>query len=843
MTATDTLAPNIDCCTVASKNFLPQLRAMVRSYRAHHPGGRIFVLLVDDADGIPITADALCLSVRITDLPIESLSQMRMRYGVADLCAAVRPTLIKYLFERHNAEHIVYLDPDLFFTGPMVDLPLLFKKHEILLTPQITAPFPNGQVAPSEFSVLSSGSFNSGFVGLTKGMNASAFLDWWETRLKKYCFRRPQEQMFGDQRWLDLVPMMFEGVHIIRDPSYNIASWNLHERPLDCRDGRFFVRGTPAAFFHMSGFRPGSPPTFCGYAHLFPLAESDALKKLSRIYQEALVDGGYDEKLHLEYDFDRFDNGVCICPVIRRIYDSLGESAKRFGDPLQTDNPDSFFVWLTQPLASGPNGSTLTNLHASLFMLIPEAHLRFPTLTRTHFADFGRWLLREERLHKTFDLDPVFLAPLLPLQEPVRRTTLRDRTNALLWKRHTCAPYQFLCKSLKTLIGRRIYYSLKPLPLDVLLSIRPAINTENTRGITVVGCLQAESGIGEGLRGHILALQTVGVPVRGINIRSAPGRQEERLPEIPLSTAVGNGAALFVGSPDELPMIQRSVERDHGGRRIAHIAWELSFFPERYLPLLRSLDEIWAPSRFAADSIGMLSPVPVLRIPYVIDTTPTQWKQRKDFRISEKRFVFLFIFDYFSTIERKNPLQLIESFRRAFGDDPSVLLVLKTSHGKDAPDARERVLSAIGDAGNILVIDEYLTRPEVLDLIRCCDSYVSLHRSEGFGMPLAEAMSLGKPVIATNYGGSTDFLDATCGYPIAYRLSAITTSIGPYDAGALWAEPDTDHAAALLREVFTNREEATSRAERAEEVIKSRFSSQTVGELMRRRLEVLASQA
>ena len=166
--------------------------------------------------------------------------------------------------------------------------------------------------------------------------------------------------MFGDQKWLDFVPFFFEGTHVITDPSYNVAFWNLHERPLDRRSGIFTARGVPVTFFHMSEFRPDSPPVFTRYQQPYPV--ESVVGQLAALYQSELEDAGFDEGRKDSYAFNFFENGVRISPIIRKIYEEMKEGEKLFPNPFAT-NDISFLHWLTQPMTTSKESGYLMRLH------------------------------------------------------------------------------------------------------------------------------------------------------------------------------------------------------------------------------------------------------------------------------------------------------------------------------------------------------------------------------------------------------------------------------------------------------------------------------------------------
>jgi glycosyltransferase involved in cell wall biosynthesis len=200
-------------------------------------------------------------------------------------------------------------------------------------------------------------------------------------------------------------------------------------------------------------------------------------------------------------------------------------------------------------------------------------------------------------------------------------------------------------------------------------------------------------------------------------------------------------------------------------------------------------------------------------------------------------FLFLFVFDYSSTIQRKNPVGLIRAFQRAFAEGEGPQLLIKTINGPRHPLAEDEVLWATDGRRDIHVIDRSLSGTERDALMLGCDCYVSLHRSEGFGLTMAEAMAVGKPVIATGYSGNVDFMNVRNSYLVDYEVIRVGPDVQIYPADGEWAEPSIEHAAALMREVYEGRAQAAERGDRARHDIARVLSPEATGAAMRARLE------
>ena len=204
-------------------------------------------------------------------------------------------------------------------------------------------------------------------------------------------------------------------------------------------------------------------------------------------------------------------------------------------------------------------------------------------------------------------------------------------------------------------------------------------------------------------------------------------------------------------------------------------------------------------------------------------------------------FLFLFCFDYASVVARKNPIGCIEAFLRAFPEPGEATFVVKSINAEHHDGDASAVRDAAGDHPHVVVLDENLHPVDKGRLLASCDCYVSLHRSEGFGMGMAEAMSLGKPVIATGYSGNLDYMTQANSFLVDYTLTAIGPGADPYPPGGRWAEPDLEHAAALMREVYDDPGAARRRAQRGQADIRRTHSVETVGERMAQRLDTISS--
>ncbi len=381
---------------------------------------------------------------------------------------------------------------------------------------------------------------------------------------------------------------------------------------------------------------------------------------------------------------------------------------------------------------------------------------------------------------------------------------------------------------------------------------RPRRSANGARGVHLVGDLGSGIGLGEAFRGMASALSMTGLPIAYTEVVVTP-QQREPHHFIPTCRPDQCGCALIHLNGDA--SFYNALNQTQGAILnhryvIGYWYWELPEFHRSWLDSIRCLDEIWVSSRYVQDHLAAVSPVPVVRIPPPVEPITTGSARRREFQLPEDRFVFAFVFDPTSSVARKNPFAVIEAFRRAFqGVAQPPLLVLKTHylsrvHHKDR--LRTDLLEALSSVGGML-IDEDWTKPRVLEFLSVVDCFVSLHRAEGLGLGIAESMALGKAVIATGYSGNCEFMTPDNSFAVAYRLREITGEDHQYQPGfeevyalgQIWAEPDIDHAARLMRMLWENPKLARDTGIRAAVWIREHFHTTRTAEWMRRRLDHL----
>ena len=343
-------------------------------------------------------------------------------------------------------------------------------------------------------------------------------------------------------------------------------------------------------------------------------------------------------------------------------------------------------------------------------------------------------------------------------------------------------------------------------------------------GVNLVGFLEGELGLGEVARKLGRALERAEIPLAAIPYRRTPSRQEhplalEQSREAPFDTnVICLNADYLHAFLDDV-----GVEFFAGRYSIGVWFWESSVFRADNAGGFRFLDEVWVASEYVRRAVVAEADVPVHIVPLPIEAPTAPSHTRPELGLPEG-FMFLFLFDFVSA-QRKNPDAVVAGFKRAFEPGAGPVLVMKSINGRERkPHLLEQLTAAAAGRPDIHVVDGYLSAAQKEAVIAACDCYVSLHRSEGFGLTMAEAMAHGKPVIATAYSGNVDFMDETNSYLVPHRLVPVPEDWWAYAPGAQWADPDVGAAAALMREVYEDRDASAARGERGRRSVLGEFS-------------------
>ncbi|WP_022928959.1 methyltransferase domain-containing protein [Patulibacter americanus] len=783
----------MNICTIIAKNYVAHARVLASSFTAHHPGSRCFVLFVDDVEGYLDLADEPFEVVRAEDLDIDptDLDEMRGIYNILEFSTAVKPWLLRYMLDHHDdGSGICYFDPDIQVHSRMTELEAALQESSVVLTPHLTAPMPRDGKKPSETDILIAGVYNLGFIGLSASDETDHLVAWWQERLRTDCRVDTEKGFFVDQRWIDFVPGMVRSLHLLELPSYNIAYWNLPTRPLGKAGEQVEVDGHPLRFFHFSGYSPDRRDQLSKHQNRVVLRADPVLRELCDGYGDALEAAGFQEVRTLPYTHDVLPNGLQIDHLSRALYRAAIEAGDFEGSIFTPMGSKDFLAWLQEPAPGFPG---LTRYLHALWSMRVDLSAAYPDVAASDLDGFIGWVREYGREQ-------------VPIPDELLPPAVASGVSAEPAAPAPAAPVEPVAPS--------------PVPF----------------GVNVAGYLRSELGIGEVARQLTGALDTTPIPSVPVGLVAPASRQGHayvasghRENPFPVNLVFVNADGLPAFADD----IGDAFFRDR--HTIGYWWWELGRFPEHLVPSFDLVDEVWAGSAFVAETLAAVSPVPVVKMPVPIEFAAPPALAPGEAGWPDA-FTFLFSWDYNSVFRRKNPLALVQAYTQAFGPDDGAALVLKCiNHDRD-PAHHAELRRAIDGRPDILLFDDYLSVRDKNRFMASCDCYVSLHRSEGLGLTMAEAMYLGKPVVATNYSGNTEFMTAENSFPVDYRLVPVGDDAAPYPADDEWAEPDVAHAARQMRRVFDDPQERRRRADRAAADIRERHSPKAVGLQLERRL-------
>ncbi|UDY35570.1 glycosyltransferase [Dermatobacter hominis] len=613
------------------------------------------------------------------------------------------------------------------------------------------------------------------------GEHRRALLRWWSSRAAEAA-----RDVDGDHRsaldglWHD-VPIGTAARALV-DPAYRLSARTSDAIELgEHADGATTVGDGPLRLVDLEGLDPARPWWWAepGARPRRRASTSPPLRHLLHRAAEAVVaaDAGAGPTPCPSPDEVV---GVPVTPALRRWFRAELAERRQPPNPLVADEAGAFLDVLAGPGRSDGSGVSLA---ADLVLEDrPDVAAAFPSARWADRDGFVRWLW-------THGVRERAIAPaVLPDRPAPRRTVARTRPRG--------------------------------------------------GGVNLVGYLDGDLGLGVAARHLRSALESAGVEVTSVAYDRTSSRRSSGEPAPRLEAP--HAANLLMITPDQLPYFVADVGPDFlaGRHNIGLWYWETDVLTERQLSSFGHVDEVWASTRYLADVFAAYDRVPVSLVPVPLEFEDPQVVEGDRARLGlDDRFTVLFSFDFLSVMERKNPIGLVEAFRRAFDEGDGARLVLKSINGEVFPEELERLLDAVGDRTDIEVWDRYLDARDRLALVAVADCYASLHRSEGLGLTMAEAMSVGTPVVATAYSGNLDFMAEGD----ALLVPAQVVEIGPgqfYPADGHWADPDLDAAAAALRRLADDPAFGRGLTERGREAL-APFRHERVGMIAARRLREL----
>ncbi|HYB23044.1 MAG TPA: glycosyltransferase [Solirubrobacteraceae bacterium] len=800
--------------TVATLATMPRARVLARSLREHQPDWPVDIVLVAGEDVVAALFGGEGLRVRSAarelDLDVETLLA---RYRHEDLTALLLPGLLQRYALRTGAP-VVHLPSTAWVTAELAP-PLLegLSTRSALLVPRTTSDVPSDGLEPSRLQMEQAGRIDETLMAVDGASGIQGFLAWWAGRVEQALGSLDARQRGGrpeDRPWLarllELAPARF-ATAVLEDPGCNLSMWNLHAHTLQATAEGVLVDGVaPLRLLNLPGFDPDRPYRLSAMASRIRISRLPVLHELCARYAQELREAGWENAEHREYVGRRLANGLVYDESLRAMHAAALALGERFEDPFTEQGTSAFLAWLEAPAPRGGAYGINRYVFHRVARERPDVMRAYPDIDGEDGPGFLGWC-------RAFGAGELGI-PERFMPGPPRPAAVAPPAPA---------PYPGPVSA--------------PTPASDGLAVR------------LTGYLGHTLGLGAAARAYVQALDAAGVAVSTVSVPlhhlALPVELEAQYGRHGFVDRVHHGAHAFeivAVNADELPdFVERLGPGYFQGPRIGIWGWETNTIPDRWQRAFALVDEIWVYSRFMAENIGAVAPVPVIALPPPVEP-PT--REATPLRLGvEDGFLFLFVFDYLSTIQRKNPVGLIEAFKRAFAPGEGPRLLIKTINAPLRPLAEEEVLWAAHGRPDVHVVDRSLTGEELAGVMAACDCYVSLHRSEGFGLTMAEAMAIGKPVIATGYSGNVDFMNAENSLLVDYTMGRVGPDCEIYPPEGEWAQPSVEHAARLMRRVYEDRDGAARLGARARGDIAQLLSPAATGQAMRRRLQELSAPA
>jgi glycosyltransferase involved in cell wall biosynthesis len=767
--------------TVVPYRDIVKAEILAESFLSSHPNAKFVLAVIDNPTRIHLHSKEGIQYLGVNELPElnRDFSKLALALNEERLIEYVMPRLAKSLVSASDT--LIYFEPDTFVLGELTNLLEASIESELVLIPRRLTPIladglnPSGEFIWNDF-------YDSGLFAINSTQHD--FVDWWceQTELK---IDLSDLTKFG---FLYEASTLFSAI-VLRDQSYGLSFLNFDERTLtEDVEHRWLVNGKALLSVYFKGYDIEKPYWSSSLIHdksRFLLTSSLTHQRLHSQYRELLMRGCEDYvswqfSINEKYGWSSLLPGYELTSGIRHVFrtewiEGAAESHD-FATPFGTKSTSEFIEWLEG--ATSIAGPLVQRFVLAIFIDRPDIYADFVHGNAVDYDGLGRWI-------RDFGRSEYPISRLVSYQPPLKVSVL-DR-------------------------GR------------------------GKDGVDVIGSLNSEHGLGEAGRLLVEALATTSEKISTISY--SPVGVRGRHPFEPDNVSE-NRATVVALNPEQTRDLWNMYGTQFRKDRyvIGQWFWELEIAPSWYKSAFgeRLIDELWAPTRFIEQmllkSVPSHIPVHYMPLPFVAP------KIDPNFSIEnlglERRFTFLFTFDFGSVMKRKNPGAVIAAFKKNEGPQ----LIVKSINGRIRQKEYEALLWSCDDRKDIFLIDEYFDNDKNAALIATCDCYVSLHRSEGLGLTLAEAMLLEKPVIATNYSGNLDFMNTETGFLVPWEYTEVGQDAAAYPSHAKWAEPNIDAASEYMRYVYCNPATSSDIGKRARQHIETHFSPHVTGAKMASRL-------
>ncbi len=771
--------------TVVPYRHILKAELLAESFLLSHQNAKFVLAVIDKPTRIHLHGkDGIqYLSVNELHELKQQFSNLALALSEEQLIDYVLPRIAKSLLS--ISDTLIYFEPETFVLSELTDLIDASIEAELVLVPRRLTPAvadglnPTGEFIWEDF-------YDSGLFAINSSKHD--FVNWW-------CKQTEMNVDLVDSTKFDFLyqaSTLFDA-RILKDQSFGLSFFNFDERRLTQEDeSRWFVNGKALHSVYFKGYEIDKPywsSIFINDKSRFLLTSSLPHQKLHKQYRDLLIHSTEHSlpnhfSSNEKYGWSELLPGYELTPGIRHVFRTEWiEGSAEILDlitPFGTKSINEFIEWLEG--ASSIAGPLVQRFVLAIFIDRPDIYRDFVHGNAVDYDGLGRWI-------KDFGRSEYPISRLVSYKPPVKVNVL-DR-------------------------GR------------------------SKTGIDVIGSLNSEHGLGEAGRLLVEALATTTEKISTISYSPVGVRGRHPFKPDNISENMTTVVAL---NPEQTRDLWKMYGTQFRKDRyvIGQWFWELEIAPSWYKAAFgeRLVDELWAPTRFIEQmllkSVPSHIPVHYMPLPFVSPRIDTNFSI-EDLGL-ERRFTFLFTFDFGSVMKRKNPGAVIAAFKQAFKENEGPQLIVKSINGRIRQKEYEELLWSCNGRKDIFLIDEYFDNDKNAALIANCDCYVSLHRSEGLGLTLAEAMLLEKPVIATNYSGNLDFMNTETGFLVPWEYTEVGQDAAAYPSHARWAEPNIDAASEYMRYVYCNPAISSDIGKRARQHIETHFSPLVTGAKMASRL-------
>jgi len=407
--------------TIIARNYLAQVRVLMASVEEHHPGSPRLVVLADEVEDYFDPQQESFQIIHSTELDLPDSAWFHFRYNTLELTTGVKPYAMRKALELLGVESVIYLDADVCLFAPLDPVLAALNEASIVLTPHLLGRVDADGLAV-ERQLLRTGAYNLGFIAVRGDAVTESFLSWWCDRLAEHCLVDLAAGLFVDQKWIDLVPGMFDEVRILRAPGLNVAWWNLPERPISLEGGSWRALGEPLYFFHFSGFDPEQPERLSKHATGDRGAALGQAKQLLAEYAKSLLGSGYAESKPWLPAFERFQDGSPIPAVTRKAAELEPALRQGVDDPFSAAGRERIFEFWNRPVEAAGGSGFLTRLAYRIYQSEPQIQAAMPDVFGAHREAYAAWFISEGAAR--YRLPPELTTPLKGLARDSGRALL-----------------------------------------------------------------------------------------------------------------------------------------------------------------------------------------------------------------------------------------------------------------------------------------------------------------------------------------------------------------------------------------------------------------------------------